>query len=112
LYPNPASKCAELLLSDLPQQQAEAVIAGLARHSSVSFGGALTHPGYKDVPVSYLVCEDDQAVPVKTQREEIAMMDEESGRKVDVSYINTGHCPHISAPEKVVKWVLSMVGKD
>ncbi|KAF2627263.1 alpha/beta-hydrolase [Macroventuria anomochaeta] len=108
LYPNPPSKCAALLLSDLPQKEAESAMEGLARQSSVSFGGALTYPGYKNVPVSYLVCEDDQAVPVELQREEIAMVEQESGKLVDVKTIKTGHCPHITAPDKVVEWVLSI----
>ena len=59
--------------------------------------------------MSYLICEKDQAVPVEMQRKEIMMVKEESGNVVDVQMIDSGHCPHISAPEKVVDWVLSLV---
>ena len=71
----------------------------------------MTYHGYRCVPVPCLACEDDQAVPVNMQRGEIAMMEKESCRAVDVQIIATGHCPYISAPDKIVKWVLSLVGK-
>lgn len=95
----------------MDQDVAEQGIKGLARHSAVSFGDALRYPGYKYVPVSFLVCEHDQAVPVEAQREEIAMMERESGNPVDVTTITTGHCPHISAPSQVVSWVAGLIGR-
>ncbi|KAK5635334.1 hypothetical protein RRF57_011046 [Xylaria bambusicola] len=75
-----------------------------ALHSAVSFANPLTHAGYKDVPVSYLVCEDDLVIPVDWQRKEIEMLEAETGSKVDVTSIKAGHCPTIMHPDKVVDW--------
>ena len=44
----------------------DSVAAG--KHSSICFGDALTHPGYKDVPASWFFCEDDVCVSVEVQQ--------------------------------------------
>jgi pimeloyl-ACP methyl ester carboxylesterase len=80
-------------------------------HSAISFGGALTYAGYKDIPVSYLFCEDDLTIPAKNQLEGIALIEKESGKKVVVTSIKTGHGPHASAPQKVIDWILDVAGK-
>lgn len=72
---------------------------------------ALTYAGYKDIPVSYLICEDDLCISPKIQREGIEMIEKASGRKVEISSINAGHCPIVSQPQKVIDWVLDVAGK-
>ncbi|RWA14622.1 hypothetical protein EKO27_g489 [Xylaria grammica] len=78
--------------------------AQFAMHSGVSFTNPLTYPGYKDVPVSYFLCEDDLVVFPEIQREEIEMIEAETGRKVDVTSVKAGHCPHTGVLEKVADW--------
>jgi hypothetical protein len=39
------------------------------------------------------------------------MIERETGRAVDVTVIPTGHVPMVSAPEKVVNWILGLVSK-
>ena len=80
-------------------------------HSAISFTGELTYPGYKDVPVSYLFCENDKCIPPSVQQKGIDMIEEASGNKVDVTRINNDHCPSISAPEKVIDWFVSVAEK-
>jgi len=72
----------------------------------------LTYAGYEVVPVSWLFCEDDELVPPKIQSTGIELIEKESGGKVDVTYIKSGHCPNISMPEKVVDWLESLVKKS
>ncbi|KAI0966916.1 Alpha/beta hydrolase fold-1 [Xylaria arbuscula] len=92
--------------SDLAREQGLYYHSQFAQHSAVSFINKLTYAGYKDVPVSYLFCEDDLVVPAEVQRREIEMIETETGSKVDVTSIKSGHCPNVSAPEKVVDWFL------
>lgn len=80
-------------------------------HSAISFANELTYAGYKDIPVSYLVCEEDLCIPPNIQREEIEKIEKVSGRKVDVTSIKTGHVPPASQPQLVVDWILSVAGK-
>ncbi|KAI1171186.1 Alpha/beta hydrolase fold-1 [Nemania sp. FL0916] len=96
---------APVCYSDLPPEEGLRWASMFALHSAVSFTDPLTHAGYKDVPVSYLFCEDDLVVPVAVQKSEIEMLEKETGHKIDVTTIKSGHCPTSSCPDKVVDWL-------
>ncbi|KAI1458314.1 alpha/beta-hydrolase [Annulohypoxylon moriforme] len=103
---------ARLTLSDYPDKAAgEAFVEAFQLHSSISFTNELTHAGYIDVPVSYLLCEEDLCIPAQVQKAGIKMIEKVTGNKVDVTYVKAGHCPSISAPEKVVDWIVHAAGK-
>ncbi len=79
-------------------------------HSYASFTGELTHAGYREVPVSYLICEGDMLISAIAAREAIELIERESGNKVDVMTIKADHCPTASAPQDVVDWFVPLVG--
>jgi hypothetical protein len=81
------------------------------QHSTACYAGELTHAGYKNIPVSYLLCEDDFVIPAENQRAGINLIEEESGKKVDVTSLKVGHVPNASQPQKVVDWILDVVSK-
>ncbi|KAG8157453.1 hypothetical protein KVR01_012837 [Diaporthe batatas] len=97
--------------SDIPPDEGEAWVRRFPRHSAVSFQGPLTHAGYTEVPVSYLLCEGDVTIPSKNQRAGIETVEKASGRRVDVTSTKAGHCPIVSDPEAVVHWVMDLVRK-
>lgn len=47
-------------------------MALIGRHSSKCFGNELTYAGYRDVPVSYFLCEDDLAMVPEAQQVSIS----------------------------------------
>lgn len=110
MYHDPISRSAEIAFSDLPKEEGEAWVEKFGRHSAVSFTNELTYAGYKDIPVSYLLCEDDMCIPAKNQREGIELIEKVSGKKVDVTSIKAGHCPIASKPQEVVDWILKVAG--
>jgi hypothetical protein len=83
----------------------------LVKHLAASFGNPLTYAGYKDLPVSYLVYENDLSITAKTQRAQIGRIERESGNKVDVTSIQAGHVPPNSAPKDVVRWIIRLGAK-
>lgn len=103
--------CARTNFSDLPPAKGVEFAKRMLVHSTVSFTGILTHPGYQYVPVSYLMCEDDHAVPVEVQKSVIARMREESGREVDVQTCKAGHFPSVSCPEQVARVIREAAGE-
>ncbi|KAF7626495.1 hypothetical protein AFLA_013886 [Aspergillus flavus NRRL3357] len=107
---NPTAS-ASLCFSDLPVEEGEAWMKRFARHSAASFTNPLTYAGYKDLPVSYLLCADDKVIPAREQQKGIDMIERETGREVDVTVIQTGHFPIPSAPEKVVDWITSLASR-
>lgn len=89
------------IFSDLPEAEAKHYMSQMPNHSTVSFFGELTYPGYKYIPVTYLLTENDKIIPVESQREMIAFARGE-GVSVDVVETDAGHCPMLSIPEKTV----------
>jgi hypothetical protein len=98
-------------LSHLSLEEGEAWVKKFPKHSAVSFAGELTYAGYKDIPVSYLFCEEDLCIPAKIQRAGIEMMEKESGKNVNVTSIKADHCPNFTATQKVVDWILDVAGR-
>jgi hypothetical protein len=70
------------------------------------------HPEYNDVSVSYLICEKDRVIPPDIQRDGIAMIERESGRKVDVTTVQAGHVPMVNKVREVVDWILHMARQE
>lgn len=86
----------------------ESWIEKFPKHSAISFSNELTHAGYKDMPVSCLVCEEDLCIPVDVQDREIEMIERESGMKVDVTRIRADHCPNITSTHATTDWIVSV----
>ncbi|KAG4439575.1 hypothetical protein IFR05_004923 [Cadophora sp. M221] len=90
------------IFSDLLEAEAKHYMNLMPNHSTVSFSGELTYPGYKFIPVTYLLTENDKIIPVESQREMIAFA---RGEGVDVKVVKTdsGHCPMLSIPARTVE---------
>lgn len=102
---------AEINFSDLSLSEALEWQAKMSEHSTISFAGTLTYAAYKDIPVSYLHCEADKVIPLEFQKGMMEMVEKESGRKVDVHVCNSGHCPNVSMPGRVVEVIRMALGE-
>lgn len=111
LYQESIPRAAPIVFSDLPVAEAVALMETMPPHSATCFGNELTYAGYKDIPVSYLVCEGDLCIPVEAQRLGIEVIERVSGKKVDVTSIQAGHVPPITQPQLVIDWIMSVVTK-
>ncbi|KAK5088961.1 hypothetical protein LTR05_003185 [Lithohypha guttulata] len=100
---------ARITLSSMSVEKGAEWIRKMPKHSAISFVGELTYPGYKDVPISYLLCEDDLCIPRDVQQAGIDVIERASGKKVDVTSIKADHCPNVTAPQAVVDWVVNVV---
>ena|ERR1700744_1658669 len=100
---------AKLTFSDLPYEEAKEWVRRMPYHSASSFDGKLSYPGYNNIPVSYIFCEKDVILPPEFQSSVIEGIERESGKKVDVHNLNTGHCPNVSAPEELAMVVVRAI---
>lgn len=89
----------------LPHDEAVKWAKRPGQHSAVAFGGRFAYQGYKDVPVSYMFCEDDLTVTPAMQQAGIDNIERASGRKVDVYKYNSDHFPYLSNVHAVVEAV-------
>ena len=103
---------ARMICQDLSAEDGEALVRGFAKHSAQSFANELTHAGYRDIPTSYLLCEQDHAGPPDFQREMIATIEKGSnGRQVDVTSIDAGHMANASQEKETNEWILTVLKK-
>lgn len=113
MYHEDPENTARICLNNLAsKEEAVAWIKMMPKHSAVSFGDAVTYEGFKDVPVSYLLCEEDLCIPPDVQQAGIDMIEKRSGRKVDVTRIRADHCCNISAPKETLDWLVGVVEKS
>jgi hypothetical protein len=68
---------------------------------------AITYAAYMYHPITYLVCEEDKALPPFIQRDMIEKISQ-LGVEVDVKSCNASHSPYLSMPEKVLGFVLEI----
>ncbi|RYP43909.1 hypothetical protein DL768_009577 [Monosporascus sp. mg162] len=94
---------APLTFSDLPEDEALSWANQMSEQSTASFKEKLHYPGYKDVEVHYIVCEDDKIVPPQYQYAMIETAKRSSGREVTLHGIKSGHVPVISQPDSVMR---------
>lgn len=80
-----------LFYADAPAADAEAAAGRLVPQSTRSFSETLTAAGWHTVPSTYVVCEQDRALPPADQ-EQLAT------RSGSVHRIASGHSPFLSMP--------------
>ncbi|OQV07092.1 hypothetical protein CLAIMM_11576 [Cladophialophora immunda] len=107
LMADPAAT-AGLILQHLPPDKGAAIVGDFAKHSAQSFLDPVTQTGYRDIPVSYLLCEEDLVGPPDLQRSWIERVERESGRSVHVTAVRTGHMPNLTAEKETVNWILQL----
>ncbi|KAK8058564.1 alpha/beta-hydrolase [Apiospora phragmitis] len=102
------TKLAERSFTEFPLEKGKLWAGRLVKHSGASCASPLTYSGYKDVPVSYLFCEGDHTIPPFIQQNGIDMIERETGKKVDITRIDSDHCPPLSHPELVIDWIVKL----
>lgn len=81
--------------------------AMLKTHSYQTFSSKVTYPGWKHVPSTYLLCENDMAIPLHAQK----AMVENSGVQWRVDSINASHSPFLSMPDEVASSIRRAAGE-
>lgn len=91
----------------LPESRMDNLISNLQHQSKASFYTPLTYPAYQHVPVSYLLCEQDNAIPFPVQQAMVRI----GGANVISHVCSTGHSPMLSIPEKIVDIIRGAAGE-
>jgi hypothetical protein len=98
----------EIVYNDLSPETGAVQAAKFRKHSSVSFGGALTHADYKDLPASWFFCENDQCIFPEVQQTAVNVIEESSagtereGKKVGVTKVKCYHCPFVNKGKREI----------
>ncbi|OAL01997.1 alpha/beta-hydrolase [Phaeosphaeriaceae sp. SRC1lsM3a] len=79
-------------------------------HAVATFYSKTSAASWLEIPTSYLLCEDDLAIPILGQE---AMTDKvkELGGDIEVTRVKSGHSPFLSKVEETAAWVEGVVRK-
>ncbi|MBA4867016.1 alpha/beta hydrolase [Streptomyces sp. PSKA54] len=83
-----------MFYGDVPRPEAEEAVKRLVPQSTKSFSDVLTQAAWHTVPSTYIVCEDDQALPAQSQQ----LLASRSGA---VHRVESSHSPFMSKPEEL-----------
>jgi pimeloyl-ACP methyl ester carboxylesterase len=92
------------LYADVSQPQAELASSLLIEQTMRSFVDRVTRAGWKDIPTSYIICDNDQAIP-PTLQVEMA-----KHANAVVYHMGSSHSPFLSRPQELAALVEKIVG--
>ena len=96
---------------DLPPAVAESWASKLIRHSyATKFVGAKS-AAWRTIPSTYLICEDDRAIPNFVQ-EGMVKACQDAGAPMVMERINTGHSPFLVKPHDTAEFVRRAAGES
>ncbi|WYZ37011.1 hypothetical protein EsH8_II_000517 [Colletotrichum jinshuiense] len=98
----------KIFYNDLDDETTKKAVLGFKHHSYQTFYSKLTYAAWKDIPVTYIKCEQDQAIPSAAQQQMIDIS------KVDVvvECMDTGHSPFLNKPDLVTAALRRSAGES
>lgn len=100
----------DIFYNDLPAEEQKKWFDQLQSQSLGTFYAKTTGACWKAVPTSYLLCEQDKAIPAAAQE---AMVNgvKEAGGDIETTRIDAGHSPFLSRVEETVAWMRKVAGE-
>lgn len=92
----------QVFFADVPARDADNATSRLRKHSLRAFTDELTTASWKSIPTTYIVCEQDQAIPPAAQ---VAM----SASATAVLRLPGGHSPYLSRPSELATVVTTTI---
>ena len=107
-----ADSAQDIFYNDLPAEQRAYWFSQCSRsHSFHTKKAKATHESWLEIPTHYLVCEDDQAIPLP-QQEFMTGMVKEKGGEIQTTRFKSSHSPFLSRPEETVEWIRRVAGEE
>ena len=95
---------------DLSPEQAENWASKLQPHSYATKFIGTSSSSWRIIPSSYLICEDDRAIPVFVQ-EAMVKACKHAGADMVTEKVFSGHSPFLSKPDETVDFLRRAAGK-
>ncbi|KAJ8063867.1 hypothetical protein OCU04_007721 [Sclerotinia nivalis] len=90
----------EIFYNDIEKKEAKKYVDMLKEHSAMTVASPVTVEPWRFIPSTYVLCEDDNALPLEAQLGLIKGAQEIAAGSFDtIERTNSGHSPFISQPE-------------
>lgn len=103
-----ATQSPHILYNDCTPEVAKAMTASLTHHSWRCFFSNVTYAAWRDIPSTYLVCENDNAIPGSTQE---GMLKNTPGHLFEIERCQAGHSPFLSMPKETADVIRRAAGE-
>jgi len=108
VLPNQPEK---IFYNDLSEEVAAPYIAAIKPHSYRTFSSKQSVAPWKIIPSTYIVCEQDQAIPLPVQDGMIGMAQQMAPKSFDVvERCSASHSPFISQPKWLAEKLIKAAG--
>jgi pimeloyl-ACP methyl ester carboxylesterase len=94
----------DVFYADLAPEDSDRAIAHLRPQSLVAFTERLEAAAWRTVPSTYVVCEQDRAIPVAAQ-------DQMSARATNTRRLSSSHSPFLSMPGEVARLIADVASQ-
>ncbi|KAF1943330.1 hypothetical protein EJ02DRAFT_343443, partial [Clathrospora elynae] len=101
----------KIFYNDLPEAEQKYWLSHIESHSLATWYSKTTAAFWKEIPTSYLLCEDDVCIPAVGQ-DMITHGVKEMGGEIEVTRIRSGHSHFLSKPGETVNWIRRVAGGD
>ncbi|KAH6642501.1 Alpha/beta hydrolase fold-1 [Boeremia exigua] len=105
------AKDPSVFYNTLPESEQAYWFSQLQTHSLATFDTPTTGASWKTIPSSFLLCEQDRAIPAPFQ-EAMVNAAKEKGAQVDLVRMDSDHSPFLSKPKETVDWIRSVAGEQ
>ncbi|KAH8800201.1 prolyl aminopeptidase-like protein [Xylogone sp. PMI_703] len=96
-----------IFYNDMSDAEAEPHINSLQPHAYLTFFSKLSVEPWMRIPSTYVICENDQAIPAYAQERMIAMAQAKSSMAFDVvERCTSGHSPMLTIPRELAGYIL------
>lgn len=95
----------ESFYNDIERDEAEELAKANVTHNWMAAVDKMSHAPWRDLPTTYVFCEEDKALLPGLQRAMVDGAVEAGGAGIETVTIQTGHCPFLSRPEVVQELV-------
>jgi len=87
--------------ADVPVDLADACVSHLVPQSHETTTQPTRHEGWRDIPITYVLCKNDAAVFTEAiQRPTVALLQEQGSGDLEVIELESSHSPFLSQPER------------
>ncbi|KAF2471272.1 alpha/beta-hydrolase [Lindgomyces ingoldianus] len=108
--PHTFAKDAEIFYNDLPVSEQQHWMSLLESHAFATKKAKATANAWMEIPNSYLMCENDNAIPIFAQ-ELMVNQAKRMGAEFEVERIKSSHSPFLSQPDRVVEFIRRAAGE-
>ena len=87
------------------------IAAKLRPHSFATTSAVATSCAWRRIPSTYLICEDDNAIPVSVQ-DGMVKACQDAGAPMQTQRLFAGHDPFVSRPDETARFLRGVAGES